>query len=317
MKSITHPIRNRTILLVPATLALVAALGGCSATNLATDVPGANFETPEKAVAAVSELAGAENDQKVTEVFGPGAVDLFDSGDEVADGQHAAEIKTLIAQKVAFEQKDSHTLVALFGDDAWPFPIPLVKTRGGWAFDTEAGREEVTNRRIGANELSTLATLHAIVDAQREYKAGAPGRAGAYARRLLSSKGKRDGLYWPTKEGQKESPLGPLAADAELEGYSTEGGPSSAFHGYLYRMLTEQGAAAPGGARSYLDAKGAMTGGFAMVAWPAKYGNSGVMTFLVGDEGIVFQKDLGAETESLAAAIRVFDPDDSWSPTGD
>jgi hypothetical protein len=313
-----HPTKKSiAFVVVPTILALVAALGGCSATKFATDVPGTKFETPEQAVAAVAGIAGTGNEQKVAEIFGPDAVDLFDSGDEVADRQQGEETRELIAQKVAFEETDEHTLVALFGDDAWPFPIPLVRTRGGWAFDTEAGREEVRNRRIGANELSTLATLHAVVDAQREYLAGASGRRGAYARRMLSTKGKRDGLYWPTKEGQKPSPLGPLAAEAEEEGYSVTPGETPAYHGYHYRMLTEQGPHAPGGAKSYLDAKGAMTGGFAMLAWPAKYGNSGVMTFVVGDEGIVFQKDLGDEAATAVATIRAFDPDESWAPTGD
>jgi hypothetical protein len=163
-----------------------------------------------------------------------------------------------------------------------------------------------------------MATLHALVDAQREY-ASAPrdGKPTSYAQKLVSDEGKHDGLYWPVKEGEPESPLGPELAAAAAEGYrrSTDG--PVPFHGYKYRLLTAQGAAAPGGAKNYVDAKGLLTGGFAMIAWPAKYGNSGVMTFLVNHRGIVFQRDLGAETEEAAAKITSYDPDTSWSPARD
>ena len=317
---------QKQIALALAPLGLVAMIGlsGCSATNsshsahFAKDPSRTTFATPEAAVAAIAEIAGKGDVQKVEAIFGAGSADLIQSGDEVADRERALEIKGLIEEKVAFEDLDDKTKAALFGNEAWPFPIPLIKVSGGWQYDTEAGREEIENRRIGINEIQALATLHAFVDAQREYFAGRhDGRTGVYAKRVISSKGKQDGLYWPTPEGKKPSPLGPLIAEASAEGYSTENTEPKPFHGYYYRVLTAQGPHAPGGARSYLDSTGAMTKGFAMVAWPAKYGNSGLMTFLVDHKGIVFQKDLGEQTSAAAAAITAFDPDDTWAPTGD
>jgi len=298
-------------------LIALAALSACSTMNSGhSAAPAAGqqtFATPEEAVRAVGAMAGGGDEKRTEEIFGPGSNDLVRSGDEVADHDRALEVKAMIDRKVAFEDLDTNMKVALLGDDAWPFPIPLVKGRSGWYFDTEAGREEVENRRVGRNELETLATLHAVVDAQREYGAS---HGGAYAQRVISSKGKHDGLYWPVAAGKPSSPLGPLVAEAAAEGYKAGNEPQP-YHGYYFKMLTAQGANAPEGAKSYLDAKGAMTKGFAMVAWPANYGNSGKMTFLVSDRGIVFQKDLGENTESVASAITTYDPDDSWDPTGD
>jgi len=298
-------------------LAAAVALSGCSTMNSSNETGQIKFRTPEEAVAAVADVAGTGNQPRVDQIFGANSADLLQSGDETADRNRAGEIKALIQQKVAFENLDATTKAALFGNDAWPFPIPLVKERGGWRFDTEAGREEIENRRVGLNELETLATLHTIVDAQKEYRAGRhDGRSGAYARRVISSEGKHDGLYWPAPEGKVQSPLGPRIADAAAEGYAASGEPTP-YHGYFYRMLTAQGASAPGGAKDYLDAKGGMTKGFAMLAWPAKYGNSGKMTFVVGKQGIVYQKDLGEGTAEAASAIPALDPDESWTPTGD
>lgn len=291
---------------------------GCSTTQLAPDTDQRTFETPEAAVAALAEVAGSGNVPAIEAIFGAGSVDLLRSGDDVADHRRALEVKELIRQRVAFEELDEVAKAALLGPEAWPFPIPLVKTKKGWRFDTEAGREEIENRRIGLNELDTLATLHAIVDAQREYFAGHhAARRGVYARRVVSTKGKKDGLYWPTAEGEPMSPLGPFIAEATAEGYSTDNAKPKPFHGYYYRMLTAQGPHAPGGAMSYLDDKGDMARGFAMVAWPARYGSSGHMTFVVGEQGIVFQKDLGEDTSTVAEAVTVFEPDETWHPTGD
>ena len=196
--------------------------------------------------------------------------------------------------------------MALFGDQAWPFPIPLAKTGERWRFDTEAGRQELLNRRIGFNELATLSSLHAYVDAQFEYYAqGRDGNPPAFAQRVRSAEGKQDGLYWATAEDEDPSPLGDLLAGAA----ALESPEPKPFQGYEYRILKGQGKSAPGGERSYLNDKGLMTGGFAAIAWPAKYGNSGVMTFMVNARDIVFQKDLGPETAQLAAAITTFDPD--------
>lgn len=271
------------------------------------------FDSPEKAVAALLELIGKRDERAVNRLFGPGSMDLFESGDEVADRADFDRLKELIETGVAFEEVADNTQVALFGPDAWPFPIPLVKGEGGWRFDTAAGREELLNRRIGHNELQTLTALHEIVDAQREYaRAGRDGKAPAFAVRFRSSEGKHDGLYWPPVDGEVRSPLGDLLAGSESAGPTPR-----PFHGYQYRMLTGQGPNAPGGEKSYLDKDGLLTGGFAVIAWPEKYGNSGVMTFLVNQRGIVYQKDLGAETEAVASAIKAYDPGEAWSPTSD
>jgi hypothetical protein len=272
------------------------------------------FATPEEAAQALHDLIGTGDDRRTEEIFGAGSLELFRSGDAADDAKAAQRVKQLIAEKVAFEEFDETTRVALFGEKAWPFPIPLVRSGERWRFDTEAGREELLNRRIGYNELSTLASLHAYVDAQFEYFAqGRDGNRPAFAQGFWSSEGRQDGLYWEAAEGEPESPLGDLLAEA-AQGEADDAQP---YHGYHYRILTRQGKNAPGGERNYLDDKGLMTTGFAAIAWPAKYGNSGVMTFLVNQRDIVFQKDLGAETEQAAAAIQSFDPDPTWEPTGD
>jgi hypothetical protein len=225
----------------------------------------------------------------------------------------------MASQGTRIEEQEGGTAILNLGDDGWPFPIPLVKEEGGWRFDTETGKEELFNRRIGRNELRALAVLRGLVEAQFEY--ASEDRTGAgkeYAQRLASSEGKRDGLYWRTAEGEPDSPIGPLVADAVKEGYggSKEGEGPRPYHGYLFRLLTAQGPNAPGGAKSYLK-DGRLTGGFAFLAYPGEYGNSGVMTFLVNQQGVVFQKDLGEESAKLAAEIQAYDPDASWDPTPD
>jgi hypothetical protein len=249
-------------------------------------------------------------------MFGTDGVELLKSGDDAADHEDALRVKAMIAEKVAFEDLDAKTKAAVVGNEAWTFPIPLVLEDDRWRFDVATGREELLNRRIGRNELNALASLHAYVDAQREYQAmKRDGKPRSYARRFRSSEGVHDGLYWPVAEGEAESPLGPLYAEAARD--TLEKAAPQPFHGYHFRILEGQGKSAPGGERSYLDKKGLMTRGFAAVAWPAKYGNSGVMTFQVNQQGLVFQKDLGEGTEAAVAAINVYDPDETWQPTGD
>jgi hypothetical protein len=254
----------------------------------------------------------------MTRLFGAGAPELLRSGDDIADREDGLHVKQLIAEKVEFEDCTDGSTLALLGQEGWPFPIPLVKEGARWRFDSEAGREEVANRRVGRNELSTIATLHAYVDAQREYASTQhDGVPATYARRVFSSPGKHDGLYWPVAEGETESPLGPAIAEAAADGYVRGEGGLNPFHGYRFRVLTACGKSAPGGAKEYVDESGHMTRGFALIAWPAKYGSSGVMTFLVDHQGLVYQKDLGANTESAASAIKAFEVDSSWDPTGD
>jgi hypothetical protein len=271
------------------------------------------FETPEAAIQAWSELIGKKDQERVEAIFGPGSFELFKSGDDDADQEDGERVKAMILAGVEFEDFDENTRIALLGEQAWPWPIPLVRDGAGWRFDSVEGREELLNRRIGRNELWTLTALHEYVEAQHEYRSQPrDGNPPAYAQRFSSTEGKRDGLYWTAAEGEELSPLGELLAESDVE----ESNPQP-FHGYYYRILTSQGASAPGGDRDYLDDSGLMTGGFAVIAWPAKYGNSGVMTFMTNHRGLIFQKDLGAETEQAVSAIQSFDPDDSWVPTGD
>lgn len=297
-------------LLIVRTLALLAALSllaGCSRPD-----PGV-FATPEAAVQAIPALIEQNDDEAIEAVFGPGSADLFRSGDNAADAEDAARVKAWIEAKVEFEEFDENTRIVLIGDESWPWPIPLVREGEGWRFNTADGREELLNRRIGRNELWTLAALHEIVDAQREYRAMQPeGDAPVFAAKFLSSEGEKDGLYWPVEEGGTPSPLGDALAESEAGRDD-----SQPFHGYHYRMLTSQGASAPGGEQDYRDEQGKLASGFAVVAWPAKYGNSGIMTFITNHRGLVWQKDLGENTEAIAAAMESYEPDSSWSPTSD
>lgn len=307
MTNCTHPI-SRVLTLT----AILGATSACKSTPLDT------FETPEAAMQAIADVAGADDPSRAEQLFGPDGVELLRSGDEIADREDALVVQREILEKVAFDDASAGTKIALLGTDGWPFPIPLVLEQGRWRFDVEAGREELANRRIGRNELLTIATLHEYVEAQREYcSAGRDGNAPAYAQRVLSSAGKHDGLYWPAAPGESESPLGPLVAAAADEGYKRQEAGPTPFHGYLYRALNGQGSNAPGGEKSYLDERGLLTRGFALLAWPAKYGSSGVMTFQVNQQGLVYQKDLGSDTAATAAHITAYAPDGSWDPTGD
>ncbi|HEX5051186.1 MAG TPA: DUF2950 domain-containing protein [Planctomycetota bacterium] len=272
------------------------------------------FESPEAAVQAL--VDSAEDKARAEELLGPGGFEALRSGDEVADHEDIDTVRGLIREKVAFAT-DGDVCTALLGNDGWPLPLPLVKVGDRWRFDVEAGLDEILSRRVGRNELSTIETLRACVEAEREYAALTSDAKGSmYAAKVLSSPGKKDGLYWPVGEGETPSPLGPLVAEAATQGYDrTEASEPAPYQGYYYRILTRQGADAPGGARDYEDKDGALRFGFAFLAWPATYGNSGVMTFLVNQQGIVFERDLGADTASAAKKIDSYDPDESWRPT--
>ena len=292
---------------------LMATLAACS------KAPPGTYATPDEAMQALGKHAGSGDAKKTEEMFGADALDLFDSGDAAADHEDALRVKAMIQEKVSFQDLDEKTKAAVIGNEEWIFPLPLVLENGRWRFDTATGREELLNRRIGRNELLALASLHAYVDAQREYFIkGRDGKPMAFARRFRSTEGKHDGLFWPVAAGEEESPLGPLYAEAAHEQLQKlQNAEPQPFNGYYFRILEGQGKSAPGGERSYLDKKGLLTRGFAAIATPAKYGNSGIMTLQVNQQGIVFQKDLGAESEKAAAAINAYDPDESWQPTGD
>ncbi|MBK8640302.1 MAG: DUF2950 domain-containing protein [Chromatiaceae bacterium] len=277
--------------------------------------PGATrFETPDAAALALIEAAAADGSDLLLAVLGPDLAEMV-SGDPVADAADREWFieNALLSAQIEDESSDSALLV--IGPDDWPFPIPLAKDDQGWFFDTAAGLEELLNRRIGLNEIYTLAALRAFVEAQREYAAADPMGQGipVFADRILSSEGRRDGLYWPTQPGEPASPLGHLVAEAVGAGYgaSPSGQDPRPFHGYLYKILTAQGDQAPGGAMSYFK-EGRLTQGVALLAWPASYGRSGIMTFLVNHKGMVYEQDLGVDTTALAAAIEAYDPGEGW-----
>ena len=272
-----------------------------------------HFASPEAAIAALVAALKAGDQAATVRVLGPDAKSIVESGDPVADRATRERFVAGYDAAHALEMPSAERAALVIGEDRWPFPIPIVKEAAGWRFDTAAGQEEVLDRRIGRNERATIQTCLAIVDAQRDYYTRNPGKDPLlhYARRFQSSKGKRDGLYFATAEGEAESPLGSLVAQARDEGYKTQAGKPTPFHGYLYRMLEAQGPHARDGAYAYV-ARGQMIGGFAVVAYPARYDNSGVMTFVVNQDGEVYQKDLGPETARLARAIERYDPDQSW-----
>jgi hypothetical protein len=274
-----------------------------------------SFDTPEEAVAALIAAGEKEDTQALQSLLGPGTEDLLSSGDPVADKKAREAFLRRYRAHNELVAGSPNELVLLSGEDRWPLPIPLVRHGERWSWDGAAGARELVVRRIGANELHTIAVMHGFVAAERDYAASGHdgGAAGAYAQKLRSTQGKQDGLYWEVATGKAQSPAGPLLAAANAEGYAVKGGGGSPYHGYLYRILTSQGPDANGGARDYL-LDGKLTGGFALLAYPAEYGSSGVTTFMVNQDGIVWQRDLGKDTATAAAAITQFDPDNSWTP---
>jgi hypothetical protein len=271
------------------------------------------FTSPEAAVTALIGAAKSGDKSAILRILGPKGRDIVSSGDDVADRTTRENFVAAYDAKHALSPDGDAKTDLIIGDDAWPFPIPLVSAKGAWRFDTAAGLDEILRRRIGRNELAAIQVSLAYVQAQNEYASLDPGGLGphAYAQRFVSSPGKKDGLYWPTAEGEEPSPLGDLAAQASTEGYRIGQAPIP-FHGYYYRILKRQAGDAPGGAYDYV-VKGTMIGGFALIAYPAQYGNSGIMSFMVNQDGTVFQKDLGPGTAKRARAIEAFAPDKGWT----
>jgi len=270
------------------------------------------FATPEEAATALVD-ALRNNDQKtLLAILGPGGQSLLSSGDSVSDRRVRERFVALYDEKHKLDAGGGKIVLEV-GPDDFPLAIPIVPDGPSWRFDTAAGKEEILNRRIGQNELNTIQVCLAYVDAQREYYARVPDGDSLlqYAQRFASSPGKRDGLYWPTKPGEPESPLGSLVVRARSEGYSKRSDQPVPYWGYYYKVLTAQGKDAPGGAYSDL-AKGQMMGGFALVAYPAQWGVSGVMTFIVNQDGVVYQKDLGPNSAAIARAMKEFNPDSTW-----
>ncbi len=276
------------------------------------------FASPEEAVNALKAAVAAQDTNALHRIFGAAGQALVS-----ADVVEAANERAIFAERLTQGTqlvRDSDTKETLeVGPDHWPFPIPLLRNDSHWYFDTEAGRQEILNRRIGANEMGAIRVCLAYVDAQREYASQDRNQDDVleYARQLRSNPGTHDGLYWPAKAGEELSPLGPLIAQAHGEGYRRQArimtDTPSPYHGYYFRILTRQGKHAPGGKYSYII-NGHMIGGFALVAWPAQWGNTGVMTFIVNQRGKVYQKNLGPDTASIASSMTVYDPDPTWTP---
>jgi hypothetical protein len=298
-----------------AVAAVLLITFGITGITYAAAVQQKTFPSAADAVKAAVTAARNNDDKELGAIFGPGSQELMSSGDPVADKQRRAQFIKAFDEQNRLVVEGENTVVVI-GKNEWPFPIPLVKKNDSWVFDTAKGREEVLNRRIGDNELSAIQVSLAYFDAQREYARKDRDGDGLveYAQKFRSDAGKKNGLYWEAKTGEEVSPLGPFAVRAVKEGYG-QNKPTdkpAPYHGYYYRILSAQGKDAPGGAYSYLI-KGNMIGGFALVAYPAQYGNSGVMSFIVNHNGKVFQKDLGKNTASVAQSMKEYNPDSTWS----
>jgi hypothetical protein len=309
-------VTKRFLALTGAALITALAMHGCAKHRAQQP----SFETPEAAVDALVAATEKHDVAELERLLGPGTEYLLESGDGVADrAEREGFLKRYHARhRLVVGGPDDFVLQV--GADDWPLPIPLVREGAKWRFDGAAGADELVLRRIGANELRTIDVMRGFVAAQQDYAAqGHDGAAaGVYATRFRSTPGKQDGLFWEVSTGEPPSPAGPFLAAAAEEGYALEGanektGKRSPYHGYVYRMLLSQGAAANGGARDYLQ-NGRLTGGFAMLATPETYGVSGVMSFIVNQDGVVWQRDLGDDTAQVAQSIDKFDPDQSWTP---
>ncbi len=276
------------------------------------------FQTPQAAVQAMAAATAAKDRAALRDIFGPDVKNLL-SGDDVEDNNMFTEFAQLVAEATKIEKETDARMTLLVGGEEWPFPIPLIRNGAGWSFDTKAGTEEILNRRIGGNEIDAVFVCQSYTLAQWEYFDGDDrdyDQVSEYAQRLLSSPGKQDGLYWETVADDEPSPLGPLMAYARQEGYTRKNQAATTqtaapFHGYFFKILTRQGASAPGGAYNYLINDN-MIAGFALVAYPAKWGSSGVMTFVVNQEGRVYEKNLGARTAEVAGAMSEYNPDPTW-----
>ena len=299
--SLTNPISSLARLLTAAVLAFAMA----SAANAQQ-----SFKTPEEAVDALVSAAKAHDRKGVLTVLGAGAADIVSSGDEVADRSDRDRVLEAYDAKHQLVMEGADKAVLVLGNQDWPFPIPLVRKDGTWRFDTAAGREEILFRRVGRNELAAIQAILAYVDAQHEYAEKGVGGNGVYAQRIVSRPGTKDGLYWPAQTDEDDSPLGEFAASAAAEGYRA-GQQRIPYHGYYYKVLTRQGPNASGGALDYV-VRGKMIGGFALVAYPAQYDNSGIMTFLVNHQGTIYEKDLGPQTAAIAGGMTAFNPDSTW-----
>ena len=270
------------------------------------------FVTPDDAAKAVVDAAKSDNQEAMLAIFGSGSKDLIYSGDAAEDKASFAGFASDYDAMHRWRKLEDGGEVLITGTDNKTFPIPLKKNSSGqWYFDAAAGRQEILARRIGRNEMAAIDVCGAIADAQKQYFATPQEGTKQYAQKFISDEGKENGLYWPSPEGQPRSPLGPLVAFATSEGFQVKPGAHEPFHGYYFQMLDKQGPDAKGGAKNYV-VNGKMTGGFGVLAYPAQYDDSGIMTFLINQNGVVYEKDFGKTTEETAKAITEFNPDKTW-----
>ena len=316
MRTLMKQVATRMFAATPLALLCAASvvMSSCAA---APETGSRAFGTPEQAAQALIDITNAGNVQELQTLFGPDSQEIIDSSDPATGSKNREVFLAAIAEGWELVDADAGRKSLVIGNERWPFPVPLAKDGDRWRFDTAAGTEEILARRIGQNELALIQIGRSYVGAQRRYaEQGHDGKpAGLYARTFWSEAGKQNGLYWPDTQGQKRSPMGDLVAQAANEGrpLRTDGTEQPVpFHGYYFKILSAQGAAATGGAKPYV-VNGDMSGGFGLVAWPAQYNRTGIMTFIVNQDGVLFQKDLGPETATAATAMTLYDPDGSWS----
>lgn len=305
------PVLSRT-----ATLILVAAMTLAAVPCFAQQGGEKTFASPGDAVLALYNAAKSNDSQSISAIFGSNSNDIIHTGDSVVDNNMRTDFVKRYDQMHRVVLEPDGTATLYLGADNWPFPISIAKNSGGsWYFDTETGKKEILYRRIGRNENDAIDILHSLVDAQKDYIAETHDgdKTKHYAAKFISDEGKQNGLYWKTGDDDPPSPIGPLLVSAAGEGYNMQQGKQQPYHGYYYRILTRQGAAAKGGARDYM-VNDLLTKGFAFVAYPAEYRNSGVVTFIVNQDGVVYEKDLGADTAKIAGSMTEYNPDSNWSP---
>lgn len=299
----------------PIVLTMAIAAVSCSTVseNQKEAVEKRSFASSSLAIKALREATKAQDKAAISEIFGPMGKEIL-TGDQVQDTANSQRLAKAMAESCKPVRKGDDTIILEIGKHNWPYPIPLVKVDSRWYFDTAAGKEEIIDRHIGKGELHAIGVCKVYVDAQRQYASMNPDGSGVkkYAQKFKSTPGKKDGLYWKTEGTEVESPFGELVAEAHAEGYHKKSSEQHPFHGYVFRILTQQGAAAPGGEKDYMN-EGNLTGGFALVAYPANWGKSGIMTFIVNQEGKVFERDFGEDTSEVAGSMTQYNPDSEWT----
>lgn len=303
---------GRWLTILTCVIAVVLIFHADSTYSLAAGAPQKRFSSPQDVVNSLVAAIRTVDMKELSTILGPGSKELISSGDDAADRVGREKFLKAYDQKSSLEQVSAGKTVLHIGDDDWPMPIPIVKKGATWVFDARAGKQEILNRRIGRNELHIMDFLQVYVDAQHEYATKDCKGDGKveFSQKFISTEGKRDGLYWKTEEGEELSPLGPLVAQATKEGYANEN--LQPYHGYYFKILKGQGKHAKGGAYNYV-VKNRMLLGFALVAYPAQHGNSGIMTFMVSQDGTIYENNLGKNTQRLAEKLKIFDPDKTWN----